>query len=250
MKKIFSAILMLSTIPAFATGVPSTETTADCDNTTLNTYTGTSNLQADWRANTIALHWYSDGEELNNIPTESQSCTYDGILTPPSTIPTKTGYTFKGWQIPTYDFATIPTNVNGTNMWTIGWHNNANLCEYNGNGVSCSSDNTYTELQTYEWKVKYSHGDLYGTSKCSTTSGTWGQPGTPSDTDGQYCWCKATGYKVGGTDVIRKPLSALSWVCNGDRGSVGSCAELCAGLCVAFASGYYSDFRGALFGVQ
>ncbi|MCQ2568512.1 MAG: InlB B-repeat-containing protein [Alphaproteobacteria bacterium] len=29
----------------------------------------------------------------------SQGCTYDGTLTPPATIPTKTGYTFKGWTV-------------------------------------------------------------------------------------------------------------------------------------------------------
>ncbi len=34
-----------------------------------------------------------------NVASASQSCTYDGTLTPPATIPTKTGYTFKGWTV-------------------------------------------------------------------------------------------------------------------------------------------------------
>ena len=101
MKKFFVALLMLLTIPAFATGVGSTATSADCDNATLNTYSGTSNLSAGWQPNTIDLHWYADSDATTemNVPTASQSCTYDGTLTPPATIPTKTGYTFKGWKV-------------------------------------------------------------------------------------------------------------------------------------------------------
>ena len=97
MKKFFVALLMLLTIPAFATGVSSGASTADCDNATLNTYTGTSNLSAGWQPNTIDLHWYNgDTEITSGVQT---SCTYDGTLTPPATIPTKTGYTFKGWTV-------------------------------------------------------------------------------------------------------------------------------------------------------
>lgn len=101
MKKFFVALFMLLSVPAFATGVDSTVSTADCDNATLNTYTGTSNLSAGWQPNTIDLHWYADSDTTTemNVANASQSCTYDGTLTPPATIPTKTGYTFKGWTV-------------------------------------------------------------------------------------------------------------------------------------------------------
>ena len=101
MKKFFVVLFMLLTIPAFATGVGSGASTADCNNATLNTYTGTSNLSADWQPNTIDLHWYADSDATTemNVANASQSCTYDGTLTPPATIPTKTGYTFKGWTV-------------------------------------------------------------------------------------------------------------------------------------------------------
>ncbi len=101
MKKFFVALFMLLSVPAFATGVGSTASTADCNNATLNTYTGTSNLSAGWQPNTIDLHWYADSDTTTemNVATASQSCTYDGTLTPPATIPTKTGYTFKGWTV-------------------------------------------------------------------------------------------------------------------------------------------------------
>ncbi len=201
-------------------------------------------------ANTVELHWYDNDTELS-VSTISQSCAYGGTFDVPTPIP-REGYVLTGWRVKqaaTYDFATIPTNVNGTNRWAIEWYNNANYCYYNGVNVSCSSDNTYTELQTHEWKVKYSHGDLYGTTMCSTTVGTYGRPGTPSDTNGRHCWCKATGYKVGGTDVIRKPLSVLSWVYGHDYGSVDYCAQGCAGFC-AFYTESYAAFRRAVFGVQ
>ena len=102
MKKFFVALFMLLTIPAFADPtIAPTATVADCDNSTLTTYSGTSNLQANWDANTIDLHWYADSDTTTemNVANASQSCTYDGTLTPPATIPTKTGYTFKGWTV-------------------------------------------------------------------------------------------------------------------------------------------------------
>ena len=64
----------------------------------MGTYSGTSNIQATWEPNTIDLHWYNGDTELT-VPSASQSCTYDGTLTPPATIPQKTGYTFKGWKV-------------------------------------------------------------------------------------------------------------------------------------------------------
>ena len=94
----FAIFSILISAPTFATGVSSTATSADCDNATLDTYSGTSNLQAGWQPNTIDLHWYNGDDELT-VPSASQSCVYDGTLTLPTTIPTKTGYTFKGWTV-------------------------------------------------------------------------------------------------------------------------------------------------------
>ena len=97
MKKYFIMfiIAMLLSVPVNATpDIASTASSADCKHNPLQTYSGTSNLQADWTANTINLHRY-DGDTELTVPSTSQSCTYDGTLTPPETIPTKTGYTFK-----------------------------------------------------------------------------------------------------------------------------------------------------------
>ncbi|MBQ9540449.1 MAG: InlB B-repeat-containing protein, partial [Alphaproteobacteria bacterium] len=249
-------IAFLSTIfivsGAFADpDITSSASSADCEYDPLQTYSGTSNLQADWTANEIGLRWYNNNT-LMEVESSSSGCTYDGTLTPP-TAPSRTGYTFTGWKVrPTMEFTTIPTNVNGTNRWAIGWYNNANYCWYDTNtgnawNVACSSDTTYSqELQTYEWKVKYSHGELYGMSGCSTTSGTYATAGNPTIGSGQYCWCKATGYKANGSSEVSGPLSALSWVFRSDRGSVANCAQYCAAYCAHYAE-YYSAFRGALF---
>ena len=95
----FAIFSFVFSAPSFADpDIPSSASTADCKNNPLQTYSGTSNLQADWQPNTIALHWYNGDDELT-VPSASQSCVYDGTLTPPATIPTKTGYTFKGWRV-------------------------------------------------------------------------------------------------------------------------------------------------------
>ena len=46
-------------------------------------------------ANEITINW--GGYGANNDQNETNTCTYDGTLTAPSTAPTKKGYTFTGW---------------------------------------------------------------------------------------------------------------------------------------------------------
>jgi len=89
--------------PLFATDpdISANTTTASCADSVLNTNDGPANIEVNWEPNNIALHWYTDSDATTemNVASASQSCTYDGTLTPPATIPTKTGYTFKGWKI-------------------------------------------------------------------------------------------------------------------------------------------------------
>ena len=91
---------MLST-NLFATdpNIPAGATSASCDNSTLNTYSGTSNLQANWEANKVNLSWYSDDAQITDVQSAATSCNYDGTLTVPSNTPTKVGYTFNGWKV-------------------------------------------------------------------------------------------------------------------------------------------------------
>jgi len=249
MKKLFVLLLLLFTIDSFASGISGGASTAPCDNDTLSKYTGTANVEINWEPNVINLKWY-DGDTEINVANASQTCTYDGMITVPPQ-PTKLGYTFNGWKIPKYDFSTIPTNASGTNRWAIGWWNNADYCWYdtttgNAQNVNCSSDETYNELQTHEWKVRYEHGDLYGVGGCSTTSGTYATSETPTIGTGQYCWCKATGYKATNSGVISKPSSTLSWIFSYNAVYTGTCKMVCAANCANNAV-YNSAFRTALF---
>lgn len=125
----------------------------------------------------------------------------------------------------------------------------ANYCMYNGTEVSCSSDAIFQELKPYEWKVKFSHGDLFGTSGCSSTGGTAAQPGDPNVGAGEYCWCKATGYRAINTSVISKPSAALSYVLHNEHTSANLCTRLCANRCASYIESS-SEFREPVFGID
>ena len=98
MKKLFVLFLCLFVSDSFASGIASNSASAPCTNNTLETYSGNSNLAADWAPNTIQLRWYNENEKLT-VQQSAQTCTYDGTLTVPQTPPTRTGYTFAGWTV-------------------------------------------------------------------------------------------------------------------------------------------------------
>ena len=247
MKKLLLVFLLIFSLPTFATGINGAS--APCDNATLAKYTGTADIEINWEPNVIGLKWYNGDQQVAG-PT---SCVYDSTITVPPQ-PTKLGYTFNGWKIPKMDFATIPTDVNGTERWSITWVDNANYCWYDSNvaaaqHVECNSDSTYTELEPYKWKVRFSHGDLYGISIRSSTSGTAMQSGTPSTSTGLNCWCKATGYKAANSSIVNNSLYSLPWVYhsfNGDYSDGGDCNMRCVMHC-AYHAKYYQAFRVALF---
>ncbi len=230
------AISILFSAPSFADpDISSSASSADCKYNPLETYSGTSNLQADWTANEISLYWYNNNT-LMEVDSTSSDCTYDSTLTPPSTIPTRTGYTFTGWKVrPQMDFSTIPTTGNGT-FWAKGTDTDGEpLCLYNttsSSSMSCDSDSNFDELQEQEWKVQFTHGTVYGMSGCGSPVGTRNQPGTPTIGTGGGCWCKATGYKPTGASVISAPSVALSWVSGGGNyTNFSNCERLCSTLC-------------------
>ena len=239
----FAILSILISVPTFATGVSSTATSADCDKPTLDTYTGTSNLQVDWQPNNIALHWY-DGDTELNVPTASQSCTYDGALTPPTTIPTKTGYTFKGWRVKQAAGCSFTASeVNGMSGVANGFKNDSTgaygAYEQNASRYGLTTDNS--------WAVEFNTGIIKGMAKCSNTSGSYATPGTPSDTNGGYCWCQATNYTPNGGNQCN--VASPSWVFRYDRGSASDCANDCAYNC-AIPVMNFAGFRRAVFGVS
>ena len=278
----FAIFSILISAPLFATGVSSGATSADCDNATLDTYTGTSNLQADWQPNTIALHWYNgDTEITSGVQT---SCVYDGTLTPPTTIPTKTGYTFKGWRVKQADTSCFASQVcsltgSGVNGLTYNMDDSTTYGFYSHDGQNKSNESTYG-LTAGGWAVKDTSGGIIkGIASCNSTkpnlwdtvmagmsNGTmteeqamntlWGTCNTdtfrPSNTfssssSGQYCWCKMNSYTPSGGSACN--VASPSWVFSDGDESASDCADYCADDC-AFYVMFGPDFRRAVFGVS
>ena len=240
MKIFLLLVLIFANYSAYATepDIAPDATTSSCNSDVLNSDNGPVDIEINWEPNVIPLHWYS-GNTLLPVENNDDTCTYDGVLNRP-TNPTREGYNFAGWRVrPTMDFSTIPINQQGTEMWGKGWKNNANYCYYGHDEsysrAACDSDITFTELQPYEWKARFEHGDLYGMAGCSTGGAAYvGIIGNPTIENGigSQCWCKATGYKPNNSDTIYGPSKTLSWVYENQRNSGVNCAQGCAITCL------------------
>ena len=238
MKKLSLLFLCFFTADSLASGIASNSATAPCTNNTLETYSGNSNLQADWAPNTINLRWYNDNIQITPTNTVANTCTYDGSLTIPSNEPTRTGYTFAGWEVvPEYDFSTLPISTAPIQ----GYGKKSSECYIPWDDVPCDDD--FADLNNNEWKHVYSWGTIYGMVLCSTTESEWGQPGTPDESgNGRYCWCKATGYKPNNSNVLYKPLNSMPWVFSQDYGSYSRCSR-CPFSCGA-TRGFFRQILG------
>ncbi|MCL2017953.1 MAG: hypothetical protein FWG80_04260, partial [Alphaproteobacteria bacterium] len=78
-----------------------------------------------------------------------------------------------------------------------------------------------------------------GTSLCSSTNGSWGQPGNPIADGGSNCWCKIT--SIPGFSV-----ASSAWGLILNYGDPSTCAYRCAIVCT-HGTQNDSDFRSALF---
>ena len=276
----FAIFSFVFSAPSFADpDIPSSASSANCRNDPLQTYTGTSNLQADWQPNTIALHWYNgDTEITSGVQT---SCVYDGTLTPPATIPTKTGYTFKGWRVKSC-FASQVCSLTGSavNGLTYDDSDSTTYGFYSHDGQNKSNESTYGLTSTGTWAIKDTSGGIVkGIASCNSTkpnlwdtvkegksNGTmteeqetntlWGTCNTdtfrPSNTfssssSGQYCWCKISSYTPSGGSACN--VASPSRVFDYDERSASYCAIDCAYGC-AYDVMHYPGFRRAVFGVS
>ena len=250
-----------------------------CDNDVLSTYSGSANLTANWQGNPITVTWYNDDTQY-----DSNQCTYGGNLTMPSSIPQKTGYTFRGWRVrqaASCSFANQVCSLNGSavNGLTYNMNDSTAYGYYSHDGQNTYNTNTYG-LTAGGWAVKDTSGGIIkGITSCNSTkpnlwdtvmegmsNGTmtdeqamnalWGTCNTdtfkPSNTfssssSGQYCWCKISSYTPSGGSVCN--VASPSWVFGGDGGSASNCANGCAGDC-AFGVVDIPGIRRAVFGVS
>ena len=282
MKKLFILFLCLFVVDSFASGIASNAASAPCTNNTLETYSGNSNLSADWQPNEIQLRWYNNNT-LMDVQSAANTCTYDDTLTVPTTAPTRIGYTFAGWTVrPEMDFSTLNFNdlhfvyPNATshsinapsvnNNFNSGDGDNCMFTHGVGDRLyeSCYDEANYGDLQLYEWKINfYDNSTMYGTGKCSAKSGdnnndTWNNASsnwraTYSELESAsgeqlYCWCQLTGYKPNNNNAMYGPNKSLPWIFAYTRPSNSGCLSGCAMWCSAkFIS--YSGLRNAMLGI-
>jgi len=234
MKNLFVLFLLFFTIDSFASGIASNSASAPCTNNTLETYSGNTNLQADWQPNTIDLRWY-DNNTLLTVQSAANTCVYDDTLTIPSTAPTRTGYTFAGWQVrPEYDFSTLPVNEAGTEAWGLGangyriyYNQTSGKCESAG----CPNTLDFSGLDNGEWKVSFSWGTLYGTSMISSSNTT------PTESEnGTYCFCRVTGYIPNNGNIKYAPKSS-NWVYISNCENI--CKPVCSGRCAVYTTPWW-----------
>ena len=221
-------------------------TTPYCDDSVLESDTGPVNIEINWEPNEINLHWY-DGDTELNVASESQSCLYDAALTAPTIIPTKTGYTFRGWRVRCRldDLSGLDTTIRTTNDATHRRWKPISDTGYTMEDASVTENSS--DLNNGEWAVTFSYGTVKGMAKCSNTNGTYATVGSPSDTNGRYCWCGATGYTPdGGTQCS---IASPSWVFLDDSEFAWNCAYDCVVGC-AIRVVEEAVFRRAVFGVS
>ena len=282
----FAIFSFVFSAPTFATGISSGASSAGCDNSTLNTYSGTSNLQANWSANEITVKWYADSEAQQ--PMTTNTCFYgpnSALTIPPasSMVNLKPGYTFAGWRVRQAQcgFASSVCGLNGSAVNGLTYSNSG----YNSHdGQEAENASTYGLTTPGTWAVEFSNGGVIkGTASCNSTnsntydtivsamiSGTmteeqvinalWGTCNNdtfkPSNTfdatasgqdSDQYCWCKMESYTPSGESACN--IASPSWVLLIDLESASNCANDCADAC---ADGVrdFDDFRRAVFGVS
>ena len=229
-----------------------------CNTETLSAHGEQAVLNARFEPNTIVLHWYNGNDELT-VPAASQSCMYDGTLTPPATIPTRTGYTFKGWRVKSC-FASQVCSLTGSavNGLTYDYDDSTTYGFYGHNGQNKQNADIYG-LTVGGWVVKDTSGGIIkGIASCNSTNGAGVYDSCASDaikpgntfsssSSGQYCWCKISSYTPSGGSACN--VASPSWVFYYDLESASDCAASCAFYCATYVM-FLPDFRLAVVGVS
>ena len=171
----FLSVILISS-PSYSSGITSNANSATCDNSTLETYTGTSNLQANWSANEITVKWYADSEAEQ--PMTTNTCFYgpnSALTLPPasSMVNLKPGYTFAGWRVrqTPCSFASSVCGLNGSDLdgLTSQGYGYAHL-----NANAGYNESTYgLTTGSGQWAVSFTNGGIVrGIASCNSTMPT------------------------------------------------------------------------------
>ena len=186
---------------------------------------------------TETISFYSEGGYYNNT-----TCTSGGNVTLPATDPTHSysdqEYEFVGWRVYDYDFSTIDASNNYATNGTIYYAKQSKCFTWNGSktveqGCNIAEVSDLATNAPYgQWKAYFSYGMVRGDSLCSVTSGTQYVAGTPNESNGLYCWCRATGYQPTNSDIIYSQQSSPKWIFHKNFAGTGaSCVQYCASDC-------------------
>jgi len=263
MKKIpLSIIATILIIPAFAEGpdIPANVSNPSCDSGVLKTTSGNVNLRAEWTENRINLTWYDDNAENNGSAidvsgTNSAQCTYNGGITLPTNIPTKTGYTFLGWRVRAQScFSGVDTSLAGTAFATITldgsiFTDNANIETYELNKLGefavtlpygtvkgISSCNDYEPADFYSLVMQMESGTISPQEFGEIFYGENGSGNMPSDTyngnenSGGSCWCKITSL-VSNENQCNVSPALWRYMAGGGYATIDTCKQECPKDC-------------------
>ena len=261
MKKLFitSAVAIAISVPAMADPVTPNiavgTNPADCTEPVLGTTSGTSNLEANWTANTLYLQWYDDVDGNEIIPNNNaaNTCTYDSGITVPSNTLTKTGYTFAGWQVKVapsgFDLSTLDASINGSSYSYIKF--DGTVSKKNKN-TSSRAPSAHSITENGEWAAEFSYGTVKGIARCSLVGAgaARGDIGDPTDdfNRGRYCWCQATGFDAN-KDGDYESVGSSRWVFLQGIDKAANCVLNCTSACGVLVRDN-AGFRSALFGLM
>ena len=254
---------------------------SQCDNGVLSTYSGSANLTANWQGNPITVTWYNGDTQY-----DSNQCTYGGDLTMPSSIPQKTGYTFRGWRVKQADTSCFAASVCSLTGSQVNGLTGSDYGYNSHDGQDAENTSTYGLTSTGSWAVEFTNGGVArGIASCNNTDSntfdtvmtamqngtmTEGQvvnavygscssdaikPGnTFSNTSNlnngdQYCWCKMTSYTPNNGSACNVASPSWVFVIGFHYGSASECADGCASGC-AYGIASLDFFRRAVFGVS
>ena len=197
----------------------------------------------------------------------------------PSSIPQKTGYTFKGWRVKSC-FASSVCGLTGSDVDGLQAINGGYKTK---DGLNVYQDTQYGLTENGTWAVEFSNGGVArGIASCnsinSNTADTmWDEfdngtitedqvynavygscssdaikSGNTFDTSntGIYCWCKMTSYTPHGDTQCNVVNAMWVFVSEADDGTASGCAGRCSAVC---ASSWFMDvtiFGHALLGVS
>ena len=187
-------------------------------------YSGDKTLTAQYTGNTINMTF--DGE--TSTPA---MCSFGSAFVPPTPEP-RPGYIFTGWKIKTVhvEKCGIDGLTTGTDGTDLAYSTFSSATGYNGSSYGLT-------VGSGQWAAEFSYGTVWGMANCNNTNGTNSVAGTTTfASNGQYCWCQATGFTASGNSYTSGPQCSVdvsgSWVFYSDVGNASQCSSSCASNCV------------------